>query len=277
MAGTGWAAKLQHLVEVIHNGCRGHEWLVALGVVGMLIYPLWLCRNRRRPSTLRLAVVLAVYHYGLVAFSLIDFQGYGDLFILLHSAAFFAAVALVEIYRTTSVALNRFWTPSGALDGRWRNSILAALALLLVCAATRPSVLRPPFTFDPIRMAIAPEATLADQWSVNSRLLPLIDGKRIAFLESAEQLFLANRENGLPFVYWNAATHAFYRSSPEERQEDTLLRLLRSLRPEVIVPGRNTFILPRLAGEFREVTLTSENGAYSIAVFVDGPTEADSP
>src|SRR6185295_14417621 len=90
--------RIAHIWDEVLLGCQGHEWLFILGLFGMLVFPLWLIRWRRGPRS-SCGVALAVYHYGVVAFSFVDFQSQGDLFILLHSVVFFGAVLLAEMCR----------------------------------------------------------------------------------------------------------------------------------------------------------------------------------
>ena len=52
-------------------------------------------------------VVLSVYHTGVVAFSLMDFQRFGDFFLLLHSVAFFLGLVWLALYRGVAAGLGR--------------------------------------------------------------------------------------------------------------------------------------------------------------------------
>lgn len=279
--GTSAAAKWQfaerarHMLEVVDAGCNGHEWLVILGVAGMLIYPLWIRRHTGRP-TLRLAVALAIYHYGLVAFSLIDFQGYADLFILLHSIAFFTAVCLVEIYRRIAFVLARVsvW-PAGVR--RRRIAAVQLTFLLAVVLAVRPSLLRPPFSIAARGMQATAGVTLEDQREVSRRLEELLNGREALFLDSAELLVLSGRKGFLPFAHWHTATHTYYRSSPTESNRDTLARLLSGSLPDAMILGRHAWLGRRFGADFREVELASSNNAYSIRVFLKEESSQGQP
>ncbi len=267
-AGSGFKARFQQLLEVIDSGCDGHEWLVAIGVVGMLVYPFWARRHAQRP-TLRLVVALAIYHYGVIAFSLVDFQGYGDLFILLHSVAFFASVTIIEAYEKISRAVQ---------GARWlsestrRVTAFQAVVFLAMVAAMRPSVLRPAFTLS------TPEtsgvATLADQRAVNQRLRTLMQDKKVVFIGPAELLFLAGDQSSFPFVYWNIATHAYYRTGPEESRWQALERILQESAPELIVVDRHLWGKSELADEHPGAEVASDNDAYGVTVVRWEPSPA---
>ncbi len=267
---SGFEARLRHLVQVVDVGCDGHEWLVAVGVAGMLVYPFWVWRHARRPER-RLVVALAIYHYGVVAFSLIDFQLYGDLFILLHSMAFFAAVAIIEAYGRISVAVRG----SRWLGTTGRATALEALVVLVMIAATRPAFLRPRFDL-PIRETAA-GTTLDDQRAVLRGLRPLIRDRQVTFIGPVELLFLAGGENSLPFVYWNVASHAFYRAGPEESVRHTLERILRESGPELLVLDRRSWVEQWLADGRQATTVASDNEAYAVTVVRWQPPVPDLP
>lgn len=257
----GLGDRLAHLLAVIVRGCAGHSWLVAVGGVGMLVYPLWIRRHLRR-TTRPLVVALGIYHYGLVTFSLVDFQLYGDLFILLHSVAFFSAVAFVELGELAAGRIARLRVAT-----RHRRLVIARVTVvLLTLAATRPSVLRPPFVLATANAA--PHATLEDQREVSRRALPLLEDRRLAFTQFSELLFLTGQRNAVPFVFWNAATHYYYRSSPDESSSATSYRMIAAVRPDVVTAA---VLDPRLARDFRAERISSDNYAYSVVLFVRRP------
>ena len=65
--------------------------------MGLALVPPWWWRNRHDAAG-RLVLPLATYHYGVLAFSLVDFQYYGDLFLLLHSVSFFLGAVWVSLW-----------------------------------------------------------------------------------------------------------------------------------------------------------------------------------
>lgn len=240
--------RLSRVARVTFRGTPGHLWLVACAVAGALVYPLWLRRHRGAP-TARLAISLGIYHYGVVAFSLLDFQLFGDLFALLQSAAFFAGVALVEAYRRLPLA-------------PWVAPVyVGTLALATWLSAGVPDVRLP----DPM---VAPDATLDDQRAVARALAERVEGKRLAVLGPSELLFLTKTKNALPFVYWNPATHSRYRLSPDESERDAVYRLLREADPDVIVYPHRLGHDPRLDADYEPVRLASPGGRYHVVVLV---------
>lgn len=253
-AQKGVAHRLAHILDNVRVGCEGHVWLFALGLVGMLVYPVWLAR-RRRHSTLGMALGLAVYHYGVVAFSLFDYQSYGDLYILLHSVVFFSAVALVEAYKRLWALLRRQLGRTIAVGRPARFAAEAALVLAVALLA-RPSVLRSPLSLRP--PTVDPGATLDDQRSVARRVLEAEASGRLAFVGPAELLYLAGRPNAVPFVYWNAVTHRFYRKGTREAYVETLDRMLRDSGATIMVGDRTLLPMPD------DRVVASENGAYSV-------------
>jgi hypothetical protein len=253
------AERLDHLWDIVRQGCDGHVWMVFPAAAGTVVFFWWIRRHAGRP-TLPLAVALAVYHYGLIAFSLIDFQHYGDLFALLHTASFFLGVTLVEVFSRIS---NR--APSRA--AAW----LGIAALAVAVAAFRPSLLRP--AFDLQARDHVQSATLADQREVARSLAPLVQGKRVAFVEHTEQLFLLGLTNALPIVYWNPAACTYFRA-PGEAPVETWHRMLRGSLPDVVATRDRATQLnrapmdPSMAGAYRTVALESAGGRYRIEVHV---------
>lgn len=230
-AQTGLVRRLARIASTARVSCAGQEWLFGAGLVGLFVFPVWF-RRLARSGAAGLAASLAVYHYGVVAFSLLDFQSFPDLFILLHSVVFFAGVTLAEGYRRLLALALRRRSPSGR---RRRATLVTLAALALLAALARPSALRPPYS---IRTpATHPDTTLEDQRKVYARLTEAIGDRRAAFVGTADLLFLGGRASLLPFVYWNDVTYRFYRASPGEDQEQTLARLLRGSGAEVWVSG----------------------------------------
>lgn len=224
-----WPEQCALLLKITREACSGHMWLVCLGIVGLFVFPLWIARSfRRRWSGMVLA--LAVYHYGVVAFTFFDFQGFGDLFLVLHSLAFFGAIAFAEILGWFSKGLSRL------LRGhRTRNNIVAVLGVitaLSLCLAVRPSILRPYFN---LTIRPASETTLQEQRHIYRTLFESHQGRKMAFAALSEFLFIGDITNDLPFIYWNAAAYARFRASPDESEEDALYRLVIAAQPDVIV------------------------------------------
>ena len=200
-------------------------------------------------------VVLATYHLGVVAFSLVDFQAFGDLFVLLHSVAFLLGAIWLAAYRVV---------PELPVAPRWA---VPALALALAVILARPGALRPPLE---LKTPIArPGATLADQRVVARKLLGRLgEGARAAALAHSELLFLARMENELPTVYLNMASWPWFRDSEEETFRDTARRMMLSVDADLFVPPRWLGYDAFVQRGYDVVRLMSDNGLYSVIVVV---------
>ena len=249
------------IIEELRRTCPGELWLIELGGLGMLIYPWWL-RRHFGELTFGMAVALAVYHYGLVLFSAIDFQLYGDIFILLHSVVFFTAVALIEAYSRLTVVVSRRAAP----ERRERRLFwLRAAVLAGLVALVRPAFLRPDFSLtNPIAVR---GVTLEDQREVAAEFRRLALGKRLAIVYSSELLFLSGLVNQLPIIYWNTATESVY-SRLGETPQDALLRMFREVNAQVIAYPARIPLDPRVARAFTLHELKSKNGLYEAQVYV---------
>jgi hypothetical protein len=221
----GLAEEVVRRARLVAAGCPGEAWLLALSAAGL---GAWARRVVRERPLRPLEVSLTVYHAGVVAFSLLDFQGHGDLFLLLHSAAFFAGFVLARL-----AALPRPWA-------RW-----AALALGLL--AVRPWAPRG------AEALAGPTAggriSLADQRAVATRLrAAVLPGRTPLFLGASEQAFLAQVPSAGPLVVWTPATQRYYRLAPEETAGQTLARLVRASGATLLVCDRGSPLLPPGAG-----------------------------
>ena len=78
-----FGARLERIAHLIATDCPRAAWLAYLGLAGLLLGAWW-CLRRREQRTLLLP--LLVFHGGVAAFSLADFQWHADLFVLLHGA-----------------------------------------------------------------------------------------------------------------------------------------------------------------------------------------------
>jgi len=226
---------------------------VALALPGLLLFPLSLRRSSGKP--VRAAwITLAVHHYGLVAFSLFDFQGSGDTMILLHSIAFFGGVALLELFHLLERAR------LAPLTSHWLEVALAIAMLLAV---------RPVFSdYPPLRTRIAPaETKLSDQVTMAQRIRQLAQGKTVMVLGPTEMATLGNLEPLSNFFFWNlAAEHEYVRTRGADA--DNFLMLLREYQPDVVISNRDRRMpsnSPYLRAEL------GEPGGYRIEVFVRTP------
>jgi hypothetical protein len=264
-ASPGFGRRFDHLLSTISKGCGPEEWGVAVGIFGLLVYPLWIRRHARSPTSAPV-IVFAVYHYGVVGFCLADFQLYGDLFILLHSVAFFLGVAFIALYRGLSARVPLLPGPKDSASATRRQQVLAVAICLLAFGTLRPALLRSDFRLP----TAAARATLDDQIEVSRLMAPLIDGKKLAFAEHVETLFLANRQNDIRYVTWAPGDVSHYRKSAAEGKKAAWNRLLRETCPDVIAPkpGSGAELNPRSLNYFKRKSLHSSNSAYRVTLFV---------
>lgn len=205
--------------RLVAAGCPGETWLLVLSAAGLFC---WAWRHLRARPRQPLVLTLAVYHLGVVAFSILDFQGYGDLFILLHSAAFFAGSFLASL----------------AARGPWARGLAVALAIV----AVRPWGPRGAQSLS--GPTAGGRITLADQRAVSARLRVTLAGETPLFLGPSEQAFLTGVRSAGPLVVWTPATQRYYRSSAEEAAGRTLARVLGAGGATVLVCDRGSPLLP---------------------------------
>lgn len=231
--------------------CAGEFWLLGLAGLGVLVFPLWFRLGRLRTFRQPL-IVLAVYHYGVVAFSAIDFQGSGDTMLLLHSFAFFAGVTLVSLW----FAVERFGSSSEA------KTWVGVVMILVVAAIARPIFSNP----TPLSTPDSPlGVTLQDQRSFANRLGSLLEDRTLLVLGPTELLVLGGFERESIFVYWNDATEHEYARLRDDDSANLLASLLDEVQPGVIAASR-FHVLPSDA-PYRAVDL-GRPGGYGVNVFV---------
>ena len=262
LAHKTFAERVLQILETVRVACPGHAWLAALGVIGMAIFPLvaWRLRGTR---AMRLVIALAVFHYGIVAFSLADYQAYGDLFALLASLALFAGVALNEAWRVLDGLVAR---GADATTAARRRRALAVAAVLPAIVALR--VARPRLDIE-LPDKIAKGATTLDQQrSVARQITAATAGLgSVVFVNCPEQLFLTGRTNPLPFGFWNRATYAYFKDSAAERPFRTLARLLDTVRPDAVLcptPRAENDLIR--SGAFERIVLRADDGEYAVVL-----------
>lgn len=253
------------VLQVLAMGCRGHLWLVAVGVVGSVAFAAAAPRLRREGLG-RLAIPLAVHEYGMVAFSLLDFQRFGDLYALVQSLAFFAGFAFATAAVALQTAARRGDAPGSA--GPRRRELAATVAALAALAlAVRPAWLRGEIDLRTRATPVA--ATLEGQRDVAAQVAARFAGKRLGVIGPSEILLLSGVENAIPFVYWNAAPWSFYRSSVDEPERETLRRVLLAARLDGIVyPEQRLGSDDVFARDYERVDLVSADGSYSLPLLV---------
>jgi hypothetical protein len=201
--------------DLFTRGVDGRLWMAALAGPGLFLFLRRLIHQGEGPGR-ALVVSLAVYHYGIAAFSILDFQGYGDVFILLHSVAFFAAVSLNWADRRLRTGLE--------VIGRPRLAVVAALVVAIVVARPWVAGRRFHLVLDPAAGAL----TLDDQRRLALQLRGVLDQPAVGVIGPAELRFLSGTANPFPLVFWNRAAHRYFRSSAHEPEALTLRRLARA-------------------------------------------------
>lgn len=241
--------------------CGGEFWLLWLAGAGLFALPVWLRMERWRDVRQPL-VAMAVYHYGVLFFSLFDFQGSGDTMLLLHSATFFAGIALISLV----LGLESLLKDSAAQ--RWPGLVAVAAVLLLV----QPALSEPTRLWTPDAPATV---TLQDQQSFARRLAPLVAGRTVLVLGPTEQLVLGDFEVVSDYVYWNDATEFDYGHKRGLPAGNLLGALLAEYEPGVIVAS--SFFGLSSGLPYRQLDL-GQPGGYAIRVFVrDAPPPPSFP
>lgn len=231
--------------------CTGEFWLIGLGGLGALVLPFWFRLERLRAYRQPL-IVMAVYHYGVAAFSAIDFQGSGDTMLLLHTFAFFAGVALVSLW--FAIEGDRQSVETRA----WAGIVM----VVVVVALARPVVSNP----IPLSTPDSPlGVTLQDQSSFAGRLAPLLEERSLLILGPTEMLVLGGFERESIFVYWNDATEYEFARTRNDSSLDLLASLIAEVQPGAIVASR--FHVMPIDAPYAPVVLGRPNG-YGINVFL---------
>lgn len=249
------AQRAERLAELVGQACPEHTGLLVASALGLPV-ALWLLTAGRRreggAERARLLLPLCIFHGFVLAMSALEVQGYGDLFALLHTAAFGLGLAGWALLRGVTARV-------GPRVGPLPVSLLLALLALVVA---RPGPLRP--AIELASPEVEPGATLSDQREVARRVAEEIGEARFAVLDSSELLFLMRRRNVLPNLYWNRATRAYFRSPADATPTDTVLRLLDTAAVDFFVPPRHIADRERILRGTRPVEVRSRNGRYAV-------------
>jgi hypothetical protein len=262
-AASGGPGPLERVANTIPLVCPEQEWLFLAGGVGLCVVAWGLLRCRDR-DTRRLLIPLAIQHYGVVGFSLLDIQGYADYMALLYSVAFFLGatwIAVLGVVRPTCQRLMiRTWNKPAA------TRVLCGTLVLFAFIAARPGPWRPPLELR--APDIRAGATLADQRQVAFSLDRLVGDGVLTALDHIELLFLNQRVNPLPVAYFNESVHQYF-GEPGETAEETARRMVLSTSP-------NAFLLPKqispggaLRTEFEPLRLGSDGDRYSAIAYLE--------
>ncbi|MCH7866117.1 MAG: sulfatase [Myxococcales bacterium] len=242
--------------------CAGEFWLIGLGMIGTVILPFWF-RSERFRSMRKPLLVVAVFHYGIVAFSCIDFQGSGDTMLLLHSVAFFAGVTLVSLY----LGLDEYQQRQTGMTNPWLGAMVVAIVLVL----TRPVFSEPAKLWTPDSPV---SVTLQDQLTMARRLAPILKDRSLLVLGPAEMLVLGGFSHESIYVFWNDATKFEYARTHPDKSSNLLADLVAELKPGVILASRYQSLPPDIP--YRGVDLGTPGG-YAVRVFVRLAASDESP
>jgi hypothetical protein len=241
--------------ELIASACGAEWWLLVAACFGLFVAP-----ARLRSVDTPMARLLATYHYGVVAFSVLELQGLGDLFALLHSLAFFAGLALSEAPLRASRDRPQWWRAA------------AVVSIAAAAVALRPW--SPRWAWRPPSTVPATGATLVDQRRLAAGLRLELSGRNVSIVGPSDQRVLMERLSAGRAVVWTPATYRYYRRGPEESSAGALARVLLEDGAEVVVCDRGYDLEGATAGLFRRIR---DDGAapYGVALFAPtSPREA---
>jgi len=265
--GGGAPRAFEQIQACVWETCPGYGWLFYASFVGMPVVLVWLW-SRRGSKEWRLLVPLSIYHFGLVGFSLVDFQWYGDLMALLHSSVFFLAASWVALYGAVSDGLERLARARGPTARRGAGLAVGLGFLVVAVAIARPAFLRPELSLRTSSSGAHPNTTLADQRAVAELVRSAVGDRRFALLDSSELLFLLRHANPLPTPYFNDAVWRRYRGAPQEPPALTAMNLLRDAEADVIVFPRTLPKPPELLQRYRRRILYSADRTYSVVLWL---------
>lgn len=214
----GAGARLAQVVAWMRESGAAPAWLAMAGLAGALGTLLALRRLRGGPG-LRAVLPTVVLGSGVLALTLLDFQGYGDLYVLLAFLAIFAGLA--------AGALERLLRRVEPRDGLGAAALLAALAL-----AAHPWSPRPPLLEERVWPA---GVGLEGQRAIGRELASFASGRRLGFAGCSEQLSLSGVPNAFSSPFWNRATWGYFRRDASESSGRTLLRLANESGVDAVV------------------------------------------
>ena len=250
-----WARRL----VLVRNAVPGQMWLIVVSCAGLILFPFCL-KQASDPAARRSVTSLGVCHYGIVLFSIHELQGFGDCFALLHSFAFFAAIALNQAWRGA-----RLLAGSRGLAPRRLGWLAGASILAVGLAATQPWILRAD-SWLPTADVGSAGFSLADQRAMARGLALALRDRRLAVFGPSELLILGGMESALPFVYWNSATYARYRTSADESQAAALERILTSASIESVIAQPSSRVVALIADDLPTELEIGRRESYPIDV-----------
>jgi hypothetical protein len=255
LAEKGFLHRLERIASSIDGASLGSPWLFYVALSGLVVAVVWAWRGRAGPTG-RLLLPLVIYHVGVVAFSLVDFQGYGDLLLLTHSVAFFLGILWTGLY----AVVDRAATAAG------RGSLLALVVLGCTVVLARPGPFREAVVLE--TPTVPADVRLSDQREVAAHLARASVSRRLMVLRFSELLFLMRQPNPLPLIYWNQPAYSFYGDAHAESHQDAFARILQRVEPDLLVYSSRFPLRPDLEAGFRRKVVRSKNGRYRVPLYV---------
>ncbi|MCH2173380.1 hypothetical protein MK489_21610 [Myxococcota bacterium] len=234
---TRFSNRLDTLSGYLGGALEGREWLLFFVCAGAIVAA-WRLYREFFSAEGRLLLPLCIYHFAMTGYLLTDFQGQGDLFVLLHSLVFFLAMSWTWI-------ADLCWRHRFSKSSPTRQWIFATATLLLGVSLAQPGPLKIPFDF-------TPNDSLTQQKRLSEGLRRRFEGQSILFLENSELAFLMGYSNPLPMVSLIPTAVIHYRLAGERSWRDTGPRLIRSIDPEAVLLSRkHSRLIEALHPEYR--------------------------
>jgi hypothetical protein len=257
LADSSFAGIIERIEMTAQLACPEHFWLFVLGVLSIAVVPVLLWRTRGSAAQ-RVLVPLSVYHISVLIFSLYDFQGFHDFYVLVHSIAFCLGVLWLLLYAEARKRLG-----VANMPGRARLVGGCALAVALVLA--RPLWFRPEIAVQSLYAKSA--VRLSEQQEVAQKVRDALAGGSLLIMGgSPELLFLMRYVNPIPMIYFNSAIASSYGKAGESYTE-TRDRLILEAEVDAFVidvrlkPGKE------IRSRFSRTRIESEAGRYRIVLF----------
>lgn len=258
LEGTSGPGPLERIANTVPLVCPGQELLFLAGLAGVALVIGRLLR-RADADLHPLLLPMAIQCGGVLCFTAVDNQGYGDFFLLLHAVAFFLGVTWIEVADLAEAQLGPRVARRFGVGSDRATALVWGGCVLLALIAARPGPLRPDIVLR--APGARPNATLADQREVAARLSRLAGDGAILAYENAELLYLMRRESPVDAVYFNDTVWRHWAHDGEE-PADTALRVTREVRPAAFLYPRWLSPTGSLADGYQELALVSESGRY---------------
>ncbi len=258
LAGTTVETRLGRMNWVIDRVAPDQEWLLGVALVGLPVGLCWLWKERRSEIG-QLLLPLLLYTGGIAAFSLLDFQRYGDFYALVSAIILWLGILWVAAF---SWIRRRF---AGVFSTHPNLRWLAGTAgLLLAAVIARPLWFHPEIRIHSLH--VTESVTLSEQREVARELREKIGAKSFGLLASSEVLFLLPHRNPMPQVYFNDPAYRAYRNSDTEGMNAAASRLIASVNPDLFIfPGRRK-LNPEIELRYAPAEIRSSQGNYFVVV-----------